>query len=181
MTTTTLIIIVIAIAVAAAVIAYLVRRRATLKVQFGPEYERTVHDVGNTRRAEAVLEHRAKRVSKYEIRPLRPDESVQFTDRWRRVQSRFVDDPAGAVGEADTLVTALMNARGYPMSEFERRTEDLSVDHANVVHHYREAHAIATRHAEQGASTEELRQAVVHYRALFDDLLDVREPERRRA
>jgi hypothetical protein len=97
------------------------------------------------------------------------------------VQGRFVDDPAAAVAEADTLVADLMRTRGYPMSDFERRAEDLSVDHPQVVDHYRAAHDVAIRHEQGGVSTEELRQGLVHYRALFEDLLEVQEPERRRA
>jgi hypothetical protein len=182
MTNTALIlVIVVAIVAVVGVSAYLARRRANLRSQFGPEYEREVQHAGNARRAEAALQARAKRVTAYHIHPLNRDESIRFSDRWHQVQSRFVDDPAAAVAEADALVTELMTARGYPMSEFDRRAEDLSVDHAGVVDHYRSAHAIAVQHAGQGASTEDLRQAVVHYRALFDDLLDVREPERRRA
>lgn len=182
MTTTTLIVVIAAIILlAVAAWAYLERRRTNLRARFGPEYERAVQDTGSTRRAEAALEARARRVTKYEIRPLRREESVQFSDRWRRVQSKFVDDPSAAVADADTLVTELMSARGYPMTEFDRRAEDLSVDHADVVNHYRQGHAIAVRHARRDASTEDLRQAVVHYRALFDDLLEEQEPERRRA
>jgi hypothetical protein len=181
MTNTALIIVVAAIIAAAGVWAYVARRRAHLRSQFGPEYERAVKNAGSTRRAEAALEARARRVTTYKIRPLTRDEGIRFSERWHKVQSRFVDDPASAVAEADALVSELMTVRGYPMNEFDRRAEDLSVDHAEVVHHYRSGHAIAVQHAGQGASTEDLRQAVVHYRALFDDLLDVSEPERRRA
>jgi hypothetical protein len=157
------------------------RRRVQLKEKFGPEYDEAVRVAGTPQRAEAVLVDRAKRVSRYEIRPLSEEEAHRFLSEWRVVQSRFVEDPTAAVADADALVTTLMTARGYPMSEFDRRAEDLSVDHANVVHHYREGHAIAARHARDGASTEDLRQAVVHYRALFEDLLEVPEPARRRA
>jgi hypothetical protein len=124
---------------------------------------------------------RAKRVGKYQIRPLSQDEGQRFGLAWRRLQSRFIDDPSGAVREADTVVTELMTLRGYPMTEFDRRAEDLSVDHPAVVDHYRQAHAIALRDASDEASTEDLRHAVVYYRALFEELLDVREPERKRA
>ena len=182
MTNTSLLVLVLVIVAAAVLVwTYFSRRRANLKARFGPEYERAVHDTGSARRAEAALEARAKRVTRYAIHPLRREEAVRFSDNWRRVQARFVDDPAAAVAEADTLVTELMTARGYPMSEFDRRAEDLSVDHADVVNHYRQAHAIAVQHARQGASTEDLRQAVVHYRALFDDLLAERDVERRPA
>jgi hypothetical protein len=177
--------IVIAVAVVAVLVAAWLfmerRRRERLRTQFGPEYERTLRETGDVRRTESLLEGRAKRVGTYQIRPLSPDESQRFGLAWRRLQSRFIDDPSGAVREADTVVTELMTLRGYPMTEFERRAEDLSVDHASVVDHYRQAHAIAVRDASNAASTEDLRQAVVYYRALFEELLDVREPERKRA
>jgi hypothetical protein len=181
MTNTSLVIIIATTVAVAVVLAYLARRRAGLRARFGPEYERAVQDAGSAIRADAALDARAKRVTKYEIRPLGRDESIRFSDQWWQVQSRFVDDPAAAVAGADALVTELMTTRGYPMSEFDRRAEDLSVDHAGVVHHYRRGHTIALQHAREGASTEDLRQALVHYRALFDDLLERREPERRRA
>jgi hypothetical protein len=148
------------------------RRHQHLRERFGPEYDRTVGTTGSTGRAEAALLEREKRVSKYQIRALTHEERTRFTDTWQRVQAQFVDDPAGAVTEADVLVTELMTTRGYPMSDWDQRVDDLSVDHANVVHHYREAREIASRHARGAASTEDLRQAVVHYRALFTDLLD---------
>jgi hypothetical protein len=157
------------------------RRHARLRARFGPEYERTVRDVGDTRKADALLDARARRVSRYSIRALTNEEHDRFLAAWQRLQGRFVDDPAGAVAEADVLVAELMATRGYPTTDFDRRAEDVSVDHPAVVNHYREAHAIAERHARAGASTEDLRHAIVHYRALFDDLLDVREPVRKPA
>jgi hypothetical protein len=184
MTNTTLIAIVAVVAIATVVVAWMFverRKRERLKARFGPEYERTLHDAGAPRKAESILERRQKRVSKYRIRPLTAEERRRFTEAWRRLQATFVDDPDAAVTEADTLVTELMTTRGYPMTDFERQAEDLSVDHAGVVHHYREARGIVERHARQEASTEDLRQALVHYRALFDDLLETAEPERRRA
>jgi hypothetical protein len=180
----TMLIVIAVVAVAVLVAAWLFaerRRRERLRTQFGPEYERTLRETGDVRRAESLLEGRAKRVGKYQIRPLSPDESQRFGLAWRRLQSRFIDDPSGAVREADTVVTELMTLRGYPMTEFDRRAEDLSVDHADVVDHYRQAHAIAVRDASNSASTEDLRQAVVYYRALFEELLDLRAPERKRA
>jgi hypothetical protein len=184
MTTTTMMLIVVVgllAAIAVLWVAMAARRRAQLRERFGPEYERTVRDVGDPRKAEALLDARARRVSKYTIRPLSADEHNRFHSDWQRLQARFVDDPAGAVAEADVLVAELMATRGYPTSDFDRRAEDVSVDHPAVVNHYREAHAIAVRHAREGASTEELRNAIVHYRALFEDLLDVREPVRKPA
>src|SRR5262249_8346019 len=131
----------------------------------------TVHRAGTPLRADAVLEERAKRVDRYRIRPLSPDESSRFTAAWRQLQSRFVDDPNGAVDQADVLVTDLMSCRAYPMAEFARRAEDLSVDHGAVVDHYRRAHDVATRRqrAASPPTTEELRLAVMHYRALFEN------------
>ncbi len=184
MTNTMMIVIVAVIAVVAVVIAWMYidrRRRERLRTRFGPEYERAVRDTGDARKAESLLERREKRVSRYAIRALTAEEHRHFSDAWRRVQALFVDDPAAAVSQSDILVTELMTARGYPMSDFERRTEDVSVDHPAVIQHYREARIIADRHSRKAASTEDLRQAIVHYRALFEDLLDAREPERRRA
>ena len=178
---TTVLVIVIAAVIAAALAAVWMmsrRRHVDLKDRFGPEYDRLVTETGDERRAEETLAARAKRVSRYVIRPLSPDKSQYFTDAWRRVQAMFVDNPSAAVADADALVTELMSARGYPMAEFDRRVDDLSVDHAAVVHHYRDAHAIAERQSRNAVSTEDLRQAVVHYRALFEDLLEVGESRR---
>jgi hypothetical protein len=176
--------IVAVIAIAAVVLAWTYierRRRDRIRTRFGPEYERTLREAGDTRRAESLLERREKRVSRYRIRPLTAEERAHFSDAWRRVQALFVDDPGAAVGQGDALVTELMAVRGYPMTDFEQRAEDLSVDHPVVVQHYREARSIADRHVRKAAPTEDLRQALVHYRALFDDLLDTAEPQRRRA
>jgi hypothetical protein len=160
MTNTTLIVIVAVIAAVAIVAAWAYvdrRRRERLRIQFGPEYDRTLHDAGEVRRAESILERRQKRVSQYQIRGLTAEEQYRFGEAWRRVQSMFVDDPAAAVTEADTLVTDLMRTRGYPMADFERRAEDLSVDHPNVIQHYRDARAIADRQSRKEASTDDLR------------------------
>ena len=183
MSTNELIAIVAVAIVIVALIAwmYVNRRRAHLKARFGPEYERVVQETGSPRRAETLLESRRARVEKYHIRPLTPEEHMRFASAWRLAQARFVDDPAAAVADADSLVSDLMRTRGYPMNDFDRRAEDLSVDHPIVITHYRAAHDVAMRHARDGVSTEELRQGLVHYRALFEDLLEVREPERRRA
>jgi hypothetical protein len=184
MTNTTVIAIVAVIAIAAGVLAWIYierRRRERIRTRFGPEYERTLREAGDTRRAESVLERREKRVSRYPIRTLTPEERAHFSDAWQRVQALFVDDPGAAVGQGDALVTDLMAVRGYPMTDFERRAEDLSVDHPTVVQHYREARGVADRHARKAAATEDLRQALVHYRALFEDLLETTEPQRRRA
>ena len=148
------------------------RRRVNLRDRFGPEYERTVEAVGAAR-ADAVLRERAERVSRFNLRKLTPDQAESFTREWRRIQSRFVDDPLSAVGEADQLVTQVMTARGYPLEDFDQRANDLSVDHPIVVQNYRTARALALRRQRGEAGTEEMRQAVVNYRALFDELLDV--------
>ena len=166
------------------------RRRAHLQKRFGPEYEHAVGTAGSTAAAEAALLERERRVSKYKIRSLTADERTRYMELWQKVQAQFVDDPATAVVEADLLVTDLMSKRGYPMTDWDQRVDDLSVDHPNVVHHYREARDITRRRATGGASpdgtsaggsTEDLRQALVHYRALFTDLLDdpVSTPARR--
>jgi hypothetical protein len=164
--------IVVAVAVVAIVWTAMQRRRhESLRRRFGPEYDRTVKAVGTTGRADAVLEERTKRVAEYHLRPLSAEERARFDEQWRRVQARFVDDPAGAVTDGDMLVNEVMTARGYPMHDIDRRLEDLTVEHGPVVDHYRAARDIAARHTRHEASTEDLRQALVHYRALFADLL----------
>jgi hypothetical protein len=168
---------IVAVVVIVAVIAALAwmtqqrRRRTHLRERFGPEYDRTINAVGTAGKAEALLAEREKRVAHYHIRALTPEERARFADAWTRVQAKFVDDPSAAVTEADRVLNDLMSTRGYPMADFDRRAEDLTVEHGNVVHHYRAAREIAMRHASNAASTEELRQALVHYRALFGDLL----------
>ena len=156
------------------------RRRVNLRERFGPEYERTVEAVGPAR-AEAVLKERADRVTRFNLHKLTQEQADSFAREWRRVQARFVDDPDAAVGDADHLVTQVMTARGYPLEDFDRRADDLSVDHPVVVQNYRTARALASRRQRGEAGTEELRQAVVNYRALFDELLEVdgRTPHRR--
>ena len=148
------------------------KRHLELKQRFGPEYDRALHQRGSVSRAERELVAREKRVSKQRLRPLREAERVQFLADWRDTQARFVDDPAGAVQAADELIKAVMLARGYGVERFDQRVADLSVDHAAVVQHYRAAHELAQANREGRANTEELRQAVVHYRALFADLLE---------
>jgi hypothetical protein len=148
------------------------RRTGQLRQRFGPEYDHIVKTEGNIRKAEAALEARAKRVEALHIRPLDPGDATRFDASWRAVQARFVDDPRGAVTEADKLVGEVMAARGYPVGDFEQRVADISVDHPDVVMNYRAAREIAVLHAAGKASTEDLRQAMVHYRALFRDLLD---------
>jgi hypothetical protein len=160
-------------------IAILTRRRRSehLAHRFGPEYERTVEQMGSRGKAESELAAREKRVKKFDIVPLATGEAQRFRTEWQALQSRFVDNPQAAVGSADMLVRDLMMRRGYPVGDFESVAADLSVDHPLVVEHYRAAHAIALRQERGEADTEALRQAVVHYRALFAELLEVEEPQ----
>lgn len=158
--------------------AWFYRRKQSHKLQerFGPEYDRTVSELGSRTKGESELKAREKRVERLEILPLAPSEASRFTEAWHALQSRFVDNPKGVVVQAEQLVRELMEKRGYPMGDFERRAGDISVDHPDVVANYRSAQAIALRDQRGSADTEELRKAVVHYRALFDELLEVREP-----
>jgi hypothetical protein len=153
------------------------RRSRELRQRFGPEYERAVGSAHDKRKAEADLRERQDRVDALEIRPLDPAARDRFSERWREVQAMFVDDPGSAVDQADTLIEEVMRARGYPVGDFEQRAADVSVNHPQVVDHYRTAHAIATRRRSGDGATEQLRQAFVHYRALFADLLETAEPD----
>jgi hypothetical protein len=164
----------IVLAVVVVGVWFYLRRQRTEKLRgrFGPEYDHTVKHTGSVAKAEAALEARARRVERFHIRPLSLEDATRFSDSWRQVQAQFVDDPKAAITEADRLVGELMQARGYPVGEFEQRVEDISVDHPNVVMHYRAARDIAADHERGKASTEDLRQAMVHYRALFNDLLE---------
>jgi hypothetical protein len=170
----------IALAVAAvlvvAALAWLYMRRrksatADLRQRFGPEYEQAVREHGSERRAEAQLAGRQKRVDRLEIRDLDPGERERFSGEWHALQSRFVDDPKRAVTEADALVSSLMQTRGYPVADFDQRAADVSVDHPHVVANYRSAHVIALRLGRGEATTEELRTATIHYRSLFEELV----------
>jgi hypothetical protein len=158
--------------------AWFYRKKQSHRLQehFGPEYDRTVNELGSRTKGESDLMAREKRVGRLEILPLAPPEAARFTEAWRALQSRFVDNPKGVVVEAEQLVRELMEKRGYPMGDFERRAGDISVDHPDVVANYRSAQAIAVRDQQGSADTEELRKAVVYYRALFDELLEIREP-----
>jgi hypothetical protein len=173
MSTATVIAILIAI-VAIAIGAWAVlrtRNTTRLRSKFGPEYVHEIQREGGRARAEAELSRREKRVSKFNIRDLSPEERRRFADAWTREQSRFVDDPKSAVLNADALVVELMVARGYPMSDFQTQAADISVDHPRVVENYRDAHDIAELCRQGHADTESLRRSMVHYRALFEDLL----------
>jgi hypothetical protein len=175
MTTTEwiVVIVVVALIVIAAVWSFMRSRRSTaLKEQFGPEYDRTVQQADKRRDAEAELESRQKRVEKLDIRPLSSADQARFANAWQELQPRFVDDPSTTVIDADALVGQLMEARGYPVGDFDQRAADISVDHPEVVSNYREAHRLAKRNASGDATTEERRRAFVHYRKLFDELLN---------
>ena len=162
----------IVVLVVVAIVVYVQRRRSEkLRARFGPEYERSIAESGDRRRAEAQLEKRAERVEKYHLRPLTADDRSRFTEQWDRVHAHFVDAPAGAVAEADQLLGDIMATCGYPMGDFEQRAADISVDHPVVVQNYRSAHDIALRQAKGQATTEDLRRAMIHYRALFEDLV----------
>jgi len=147
-------------------------RSHRLEDRFGPEYRRALDEHGSRKKAEAELRDRMERVSRFRIVPLAREDAERFAERWKVMQARFVDDPKDAVADADRLVCQLMQARGYPMGDFDRQAADLSVDHPKVVEHYRTAHEIVTRSERGEADTEALRRAVVHYRALFHDLLE---------
>jgi hypothetical protein len=159
-----------------ALVAWLAQRRHQsyrLQQRFGPEYARTMDNLGSREKAEAELRDRERRVERLSIVTLSPQDAARYAQEWKMLQSRFVDSPRGTLAEADRLVRELMLQRGYPMGDFERRAADISVDHPAVVEHYRAGHAIAMRDERGAGDTEELRKAVVHYRALFDELLEV--------
>jgi hypothetical protein len=174
--TNTVIFAILLIAVAVAVVAWLIiqrNRSKRLKQRFGPEYDLTVSELRSRGKAEAELIARENRVARLEIVPLAPADAFRFSQAWNTLQGRFIDNPKGAVAEADHLVQELMTKRGYPMGDFERMAADISVDHPTVVAAYRAAQTIASRAARGEADTEELRKAVIHYRTLFDELLGV--------
>lgn len=172
MSTSSVIILVVVLLVAVVAIAVLLRTRRTqkLKSRFGPEYGRAVEQAGTKSLAEAKLEQLEKRVQGFHLSPLSPAARAEFVAEWQKIQSRFVDDPKGALMEADQLIQKMMVAQGYPMADFEQRSLDISVDHPLVVEHYRAGHEIALRHAQGRASTEDMRQAMLHYRTLFNEL-----------
>ena len=154
------------------------RRSARLKEHFGPEYERTVGELGQQRAAEAELVAREKKRKKLDIVDLSPEARQEHAATWQKVQTEFVDDPSDAVGRAERLVTRVMRERGYPIDDFDQRAADISVDHPDIVDNYRRAHAIYRSQHNGNIGTEDARQAFVHYRALFDRLLGS-DPERR--
>lgn len=167
-----LIVVVVLLAIAVVFLWVGHRRSEKLRSKYGAEYARVVDEEGTRKKGEAALQEREKRVASFNIAPLKPERRAAFIEAWRKIQSQFVDDPHGAVTHADVLLGEIMETRGYPVVDFEQRSADLSVDHPDVVQHYRTAHDIAVRHARDEADTEDLRQAMLHYRALFDDLVN---------
>jgi len=147
------------------------RRTEDLRSKFGPEYNRMARAEGDAARAEGLLREREKRVNKLDIKPLTTEQRNEFADEWERVQAEFVDDPTAAVVQADALVQVVMKVRGYPVVDFEQRVADVSVDHPAVAQNYRLAHDIAARNQREDVAMEKLREAMLHYRALFADLL----------
>ncbi len=163
--------------------AYLERRKAktlALRNRFGTEYDRAVLDNGSTKKAESKLSDRETRVEAFQIRDLGATERERFVTEWHTVQSRFVDHPKSAVTEADELVNALLEARGYPLASFEQRAADVSVTYPRVMKNYRLAHSVAVRLDRVEASTEELRTAMIQYRAIFDELVQAQKPSETR-
>jgi type II secretory pathway pseudopilin PulG len=171
--TTVIVVIVVLVVAALAAGAFVLarqRRSQRLREHYGEEYERSVEETGDRKAAEAALTERENRVRDLDIRDLRPEERDGFTDRWATIQRGFVDDPAGSLRQADDLVVEIMRVRGYPVEgDFDRRTEDLSVDHPQVVRHYRDARAV--RDADGDVDTEKQRTAVTSYRSLVEALL----------
>lgn len=166
-------IVIVVVVVAAAIVWQAARRRRTQRLQqrFGPEYERTVDAADSRRDAEAQLQAREDRRSQLEIRPLQGAARDRYLSQWQAIQAQFVDDPRTAVATADTLIQSVMTDRGYPVEDFEQRAADISVDYPTVVENYRQGHRFAHTAADNDGATEDLRQAMRHYRALFDELV----------
>lgn len=174
MSTGTIVIIIVVVLVVLAVVALVLRpqlQRRRLRAKFGPEYDRTVQGADGRRDAERELAQREKRHAGFDLRPLSADQRARYIREWGDVQERFVDAPGEAVTSADILVIDLMAARGYPTEGYQQQLDDLSVEHSTALGHYRSGHDISVRHSRDEANTEDLRTAMVHYRALFEDLL----------
>ncbi|TDD93630.1 hypothetical protein [Actinomadura rubrisoli] len=173
MSTVIMVVIAVVIVAAVAYLAWTQARTRRLKRRFGPEYDRALESQGGRAAAERELLSREERHQELELRDLEPQQREQYREQWVRVQERFVDAPEAAVEQADGLVTVVMGERGYPTRGFEEKAAHLSVEHGRTLEHYRDAHDISARAQGKQASTEELRQAMVHYRALFEELLSV--------
>lgn len=170
-TGTIILVVVIIVIVAIVAVAWTAARRRSLRQRFGPEYDRAVSEQDSRTAAERELRARERRHSELDLRPLSDEARASYASSWEEIQAQFVDDPNHAVGAADALVTRLIAERGYPTDNFDDRLATLSVEHARTLEHYRDAHEINLRNERGEASTEQLRQALVHYRALFGDLL----------
>jgi hypothetical protein len=163
----------VVVVIAAIVMSMRKKKRSNqLQSQFGPEYDRTIETADSKRKAEAELAERQQRREQLDIQPLSSAARERYTTQWQTVQAQFVDNPTGAVASADTLIQSVMGDRGYPVNDFESRAADVSVDHPHVVENYREGHRLSEQSANGNGSTEELRQAMRHYRALFDELVE---------
>jgi hypothetical protein len=164
----------VAVLLIAAIVMSIRKKQRTkeLQSQFGPEYDRTIESADNKRKAESELAARQERREQLDIRPLSSAARERYTTQWQTVQAQFVDNPSGAVASADTLIQSVMAERGYPVDDFDSRAADVSVDHPQVVENYREGHRLAEQSADGNGSTEDLRQAMRHHRALFDELVE---------
>jgi hypothetical protein len=182
MTPTQMVLLALGIIVVAVIVIGLIMRIRSKKLRdrFGPEYNRAVGETGSRYKAEAQLERLEKRVRGYSIRPLSGLDRDRFLQYWRAIQANFVDDPNGALADADALLGEVMSARGYPVSDFDQRVAEISVDHPIVVQKYRAGHDVVMRHSQGNVTTEDLRQAMIHYRALFDELVGERQQEQER-
>ncbi len=172
------VVVVVAIVLVAALVARPAMRRRRLKETFGSEYDRTVEDKGDVRSAEEELTSRQRRHQEFELSPLSEEHRQRYQQDWSAVQEEFVDSPKAAVDKADQLIGLVMSDRGYPSGDFDQQAADLSVEHSDVLGHYRKAHTTAQRTETDPASTEDLREAMVHYRTLFEDLVDHATSER---
>jgi FtsZ-interacting cell division protein ZipA len=173
---TGLIVAIIVVIVLLALLAFFAgrqRRSRQLQDKFGPEYDRTVEEAGDRRAAEAELQDRAEHRQQFDVVPLEAETRTRYLEAWRNTQAQFVDEPVTATREADRLITSVMRDRGYPVDDFDQRAADVSVDHPQVAENYRAAHAVYQANEQGLASTDDLRQAFVHYRSLFSELLDV--------
>jgi hypothetical protein len=181
MSTAAIIVIALAVLVVVAGAMIFVQRRRSqqMRAHYGAEYVAAVDELGDRRKAEAELRNREKRVKSFDVRPLSSEETHRYVERWRKVQADFVDDPGAAVAQADALIGEAMHARGYPVSDFEQRAADLSVDHPKLVSDYRIAHEVALRHGRGQAGTEDLRRAMIHYRDLFAEVVELPRPSQR--
>ncbi len=172
-----LILIVVAALIVVGAAAWLIaerRRSQRLRERFGPEYNRLVSSADSRRQAESELASRESRREQLDIKPLSQESRDRYVDSWTSIQAEFVDEPQSAVARADSLLQSVMEERGYPVEKFDQRTADLSVEHPKVVENYREGHRLATRSAGNGPATEDLRQAMRHYRALFEELVEAK-------